>query len=86
MYSNINLSKNDKALIKGMKEYYNCEININTNNGYYIVNGESFQLLSLLQFIMIKILETDVELSSIEINALCKGLDIIKHHLIESEK
>ena len=86
MYSNINLSKNDKAFIKGMKENYNCEININTKNGYYLVNGESFQILSLLQFIMIKILETDVELNNIEIKALCDALDIIKHYLLESEK
>ena len=86
MYSNINLSKNDKALIRGMKENYNCEININTKNGYYLVNGESFQILSVLQFIMIKMLETDVKLSNQERKALCDGLDIIKHYLLESEE
>lgn len=35
MYTNINLSENDKALLKSMKENYNCEINIKPNEGYY---------------------------------------------------
>lgn len=86
MYTNINLSKEDKELLKSMKENYNCEINIEPKNGYYLLQGESFQILSVLQFIIIKMLETDVKLSNIEIKALCKGLDIIKHYLLESEE
>lgn len=86
MYSNINLNENDKALIKGMKENYNCEININTKNCYYFLKGESYQILSVLQFIMIKMVETDVKLSNSERKALCYGLDIIKHYLLESEE
>lgn len=35
MYTNVNLDKNDKELLKSMKENYKCEINIKPNEGYY---------------------------------------------------
>lgn len=85
MYININLSENDKALIKSMKKTYKCEINIKPNEGYYFLQGESFQILSVFEFVMIKLAETDVKLSKQERKAICDGLDILKHYLKESE-
>lgn len=85
MYININLDENDKSLLKGMKENYNCEININTKYGYYFLQGSSFQILSVFEFIMIKLLETGVKLSNQERKAICDGLDILKHYLKESK-
>lgn len=85
MYTNINLSENDKALLKSMKENYKCEINIKPNEGYYFLQGESFQILSVVQFVLIKLLETGVKLSKRERKALCEGFDILKHYLKESE-
>lgn len=85
MYTNVNLDKNDKELLKSMKENYKCEINIKPNEGYYFLQGDSFEILSVLQFILIKILETDVKLSNRERKALCEGFDILKHYTEESE-
>lgn len=85
MYTNVNLDKNDKELLKSMKENYKCEINIKPNEGYYFLQGDSFEILSVLQFILIKILETDAKLSNRERKALCEGFDILKHYIEESE-
>lgn len=85
MYTNINLSENDKALLKEMKKTYKCEINIKPNEGYYFLQGDSFEILSVVQFVLIKLLETGVKLSKRKRKALCEGFDILKHYIEESE-
>ena len=86
MYSNMKLDKNDKKLLKTMKEKYECEINIDPKIGLYLLKGDNFQILSVIQFILIKLLETDVKLSDIEKEALNYGFDTIKLYLNKEDK
>lgn len=84
MYTNVKLSEKDKELLEVMKENYKCEINIKPNEGYYFLQGDSFEILSAVQFVLIKLLETGVKLSKRERNTLCDGLYILKHYIEDS--
>lgn len=86
MYSNIKLTKNDKKLLKTMKNTYECEISINPKKGLYLLAGDDFQILSVIQFMLIKLLESDVKLSDIEKEALNYGFDTIKLYLNKENK
>lgn len=86
MYSNIKLTKNDKKLLKTMKNNYECEINIDPKVGLYLLKGDDFQILSVIQFMLIKLLETDVKLSDTERKALNYGFDTIKLYLNKENK
>ena len=86
MYSNIKIDKNDKKLLKSMKENYECEINIDPKVGLYLLKGDDFQILSVIQFMLIKLLENGVKLSDIEKDALNYGFDTIKLYLNKEEK
>lgn len=86
MYSNIKIDKNDKKLLKSMKENYECEISINPKIGLYLLKGDDFQILSVIQFMLIKLLENGVKLSDIEKDALNYGFDTIKLYLNKEEK
>ena len=86
MYSNLKLDKNDKKLLKTMKDEYECEISINPKMGLYLLKGDNFQILSVIQFILIKLLETDVKLSDYERKALNYGFEVVAHYLNKEEK
>lgn len=86
MHSNIKLDKNDKKLLKTMKNNYECEINIDPKIGLYLLKGDNFQILSVIQFMLIKLLETDVKLSDTERKALNYGFDTIKLYLNKENK
>ena len=86
MYSNLKLDKNDKKLLKTMKENYECEISIDPKVGLYLLKGDNFQILSVIQFMLIKLLETDVKLSDSERDALNYGFDVIKYYLNKDKK
>lgn len=86
MYSNIKLTKSDRQLLKSMKNNYECEISINPKIGLYLLKGDDFQILSSIQFMLIKLLETDVKLSDTERDALNYGFDTIKLYLNKDKK
>lgn len=86
MIANIKLTKNDKQLLKRMKNNYECEISINPKVGLYLLKGDNFQILSVIQFMLIKLLETDVKLSDTEREVLNCGFDILKRYLNKEEK
>lgn len=86
MYSNIKLTKNDRQLLKSMKNNYECEININPKVGLYLLKGDDFQILSVIQFMLIKLLENDVKLSDTERKALNYGFDTLKRYLNKEEE
>ena len=67
-------------------ENYECEINIDPKVGLYLLKGDNFQILSVIQFILIKLLETDVKLSDIEKEALNYGFEVVKQYLNKEEK
>lgn len=86
MISNIKLTKSDKQLLKRMKNNYECEININPKIGLYLLQGNDFQILSVIQFMLIKLLETEVKLSDTERKVLNYGFDTLKRYLNKEEK
>ena len=86
MITNIKLDKNDKKLLKSMKENYACEISINPKVGLYLLKGDNFQILSVIQFMLIKLLENDVKLSDSERKALNYGFEVVTHYLNKEEK
>lgn len=86
MISNIKLTKNDRQLLKSMKNNYECEISINPKVGLYLLTGDNFQILSVIQFMMIKLFETNVKLSDTEREALNYGFDTLKFYLNKEEE
>lgn len=86
MLSNMKLTKNDRQLLRTMKNNYECEININPKIGLYLLQGNDFQILSVIQFMLIKLLETDVKLSDTERAALNYGFDTLKRYLNKEEE
>lgn len=86
MISNIKLTKNDKQLLRTMKNTYECEISINPKIGLYLLQGNYFQILSVIQFMLIKLLENGVKLSDTEREVLNYGFDTLKLYLNKEEK
>lgn len=81
MTTNIKLDKDDKKLLKSMKENYTCEININPGLGLYVLKGDNFEILSSIQFILLKLLETEITLTETQRDALITGFSILKKRL-----
>ena len=81
MITNMKLTKDDRKLIKSMKENYDCEINIKPGKGVYVLRGTSFEILSSIQFILLKMLETEIILTETQRDALITGFSILKEQL-----
>lgn len=81
MITNVKLTKDDEKLLKAMKEKYNCEINIKPGKGVYVLEGNSFEILSSIQFILLKMLETEITLTETQRDALITGFSILKKQL-----
>ena len=81
MITNIKLTKDDRKLIKSMKENYDCEINIKPGKGVYVIKGDSFEILSSIQFILLKMLEYEITLTETQRDALITGFSILKERL-----
>lgn len=86
MISNMKLTKDDRKLLKSMKENYDCEINIKPGKGVYVVKGDSFEILSSIQFILLKMLETENTLTETQRDALITGFSILKEQLNIGDK
>lgn len=81
MIANVKLTKDDKKLLKSMKEKYNCEININPGLGLYLLKGDNFEILSSILFILLKMLETEITLTDTQRNTLVVGFGVLKEKL-----
>ena len=81
MITNMKLTKDDRKLIKSMKENYDCEINIKPGKGVYVIKGDSFEILSSIQFILLKMLEEEITLTETQRDALITGFSILKEQL-----
>lgn len=81
MISNIKLTKNDKKLLKSMKENYNCKINIKPGIGLYVIEGDSFEILSSILFILLKMSETEITLNDTQRNILVAGFGVLTEKL-----
>lgn len=81
MLSNVKITKDDKKLLKSMKENYDCEIIIKPGLGVYVLKGDSFEILSSIQFILLKMLETEITLSDTQHNILVTGFGVLKERL-----
>lgn len=82
MISNMKLTKDDRKLLKSMKENYDCEINIRPGKGVYVIKGDSFEILSSIQFILLKMLEeNEIILTETQRDALITGFSILKQQL-----
>lgn len=86
MITNIKLTKDDRKLINSMKENYDCEINIKPGKGVYVIKGDSFEILSSIQFILLKMLETEITLTETQRDALITGFSILKEQLNIGDK
>lgn len=81
MITNIKLTKDDKKLLKSMKENYDCEIIIKPEQGVYVLKGDSFEILSSIQFILLKMLEEEITLTETQRDALITGFSVLKEQL-----
>lgn len=81
MITNMKLTKDDKKLLKSMKEKYDCEINIKPGIGVYVVKGDSFEILSSILFILLKMSETGITLNDTQRNILVTGFGVLKEKL-----
>ena len=81
MITNIKLTKDDKKLLKSMKEKYNCEINIKPGVGIYVIEVDNFEILSSILFILLKMLETEITLTDTQRNILATGFGVLKERL-----
>lgn len=81
MITNMKLTKDDRKLLKLMKENYDCEINIKPGKGEYVIKGDSFEILSSIQFILLKMLETEITLTETQRDALITGFSNLKQQL-----
>lgn len=81
MITNIKLTKDDKKLLKSMKEKYNCEINIKPRLGVYFIEGDNFEILSSILFILLKMSETGITLNDTQRNILVTGFGVLKEKL-----
>lgn len=86
MITNMKLTKDDRKLLKSMKENYDCEINIKPGKGVYVIKGDSFEILSSIQFILLKMLETENTLTETQRDALITGFSILKQQLNIGDK
>lgn len=86
MITNMKLTKDDRKLLKSMKENYDCEINIRPGKGVYVIKGDSFEIISSIQFILLKMLEeTEITLTETQRDALITGFSVLKQQLNNGE-
>lgn len=64
-----------------MKENYDCEINIKPGRGVYVIKGDSFEILSSIQFILLKMLEGEITLTETQRDALITGFSVLEQQL-----
>lgn len=86
MITNVKKTKDDKKLLKSMKENYDYEIIIKHEQGVYVLKGDSFEILSNIQFILLKMLETEITLTETQRDALITGFSILKQQLNIGDK